>query len=296
MNGNCCMPSRSGPRVSTVDESVGKTGSASGSQFIRLDDGSFLMGSEDSDSRPEDGEGPVRPVEVGRFEISPTTVTNKLFQSFIDDTGYVTTAEQYGWSFVFRPFVSQSKKRRSATEVSLAPWWLAVSKASWRKPEGLGSSLRDRMDHPVVHVSWHDANRFCEWANCRLPTEVEWEYAARGGLEAQRFPWGNQLTPDGVHQCNIWQGRFPSLNTCEDGFVGTAPVETYEPNGYGLFQMSGNVWEWTADAVNSGRYVLKGGSYLCHQSYCNRYRVAARYFNDAETSTGNCGFRCVSDG
>ena len=254
------------------------------------------MGSEDPDSRPEDGEGPVRPVEVGRFEISPTTVTNKLFQSFIDDTGYVTTAEQYGWSFVFRPFVSQSKKRRSATEVSLAPWWLAVSKASWRKPEGLGSSLKDRLDHPVVHVSWHDANRFCEWANCRLPTEVEWEYAARGGLEAQRFPWGNQLVPGGEHRCNIWQGRFPSLNTCEDGFVGTAPVETYEPNGYGLFQMSGNVWEWTADAVNSGRYVLKGGSYLCHQSYCNRYRVAARYFNDAETSTGNCGFRCVSDG
>ena len=191
--------------------------------------------------------------------------------------------------------MTHSKQRKSSSEVSLAPWWLAVSKACWRKPEGQGSSVRDRMDHPVVHTSWYDAKRYCEWANCRLPTEAEWEYAARGGLEAKRFPWGNQLVPDGTHMCNIWQGRFPSLNTCDDGFVGTAPVHTYEPNGYGLFQTSGNVWEWTADEISPTRYVLKGGSYLCHRSYCNRYRVAARYFNDADTSTGNCGFRCVRD-
>lgn len=253
------------------------------------------MGSEDPDSRQEDGEGPVRRVWVDSFQMSPTPITNRQFQAFVDDTGYVTTAEQYGSSFVFRPFVSQPKQRKSSLEVSLAPWWLAVSKACWRKPEGRGSSIRDRMDHPVVHTSWYDANRYCEWANCRLPTEAEWEYAARGGLEAKRFPWGNQLVPGGTHMCNIWQGRFPTLNSCEDGFVGTAPVHSFEPNGYGLFQTSGNVWEWTADEISPTRYVLKGGSYLCHRSYCNRYRVAARYFNDADTSTGNCGFRCVRD-
>ena len=253
------------------------------------------MGSEDPDSRQEDGEGPVRQVEVDSFQMSPTPITNRQFQAFVDDTGYVTTAEQYGSSFVFRPFVSHSKQRKSPSEVSLAPWWMAISKACWRKPEGQGSSIRDRMDHPVVHTSRYDAKSYCEWANCRLPTEAEWEYAARGGLEAKRFPWGNQLVPGGTHMCNIWQGRFPSLNTCDDGFVGTAPVHTFEPNGYGLFQMSGNVWEWTADEISPTRYVLKGGSYLCHRSYCNRYRVAARYFNDADTSTGNCGFRCVRD-
>ena len=272
------------------------------SEFVLIPEGEFLMGSEDADARQEDNEGPVRRVAVESFEISSTTVTNQQFQKFIEETNYLTDAEALGWSYVFEGFVPKSK-RRSAPTVQGAPWWLGIKGANWMKPEGLRSSIKNRMDHPVVHVSWNDAVVYCQWAECRLPTEAEWEYAARGGLEGKRFPWGDQLVPNGVHQCNVWQGKFPTLNTYEDGFAGTAPVDSYQPNGYGLYNTCGNVWEWTSDSnptasgdlVGNNRYILKGGSYLCHHSYCNRYRVAARYFNESDTSLGNCGFRCVRD-
>ncbi len=182
-------------------------------------------------------------------------------------------------------------------------------RAYWFQPEGPGSTIDDRMDHPVIHVSWNDAKAFCDWAGKRLPTETEWEYAARGGLEQKKYPWGDELTPNGEHYCNIWQGDFPYKNTEEDGYLGTAPATSFPANGFGLYNVAGNVWEWCEDWFtnrsdreidakqinNQTPKVMRGGSYLCHKSYCNRYRVAARSSNTMDSSTGNLGFRCVAD-
>jgi formylglycine-generating enzyme required for sulfatase activity len=185
-----------------------------------------------------------------------------------------------------------------------------VPHAYWAQPEGPPSAILDRLDHPVVHVSWNDAKACCQWSQTRLPTEAEWEMAARGGLEQACYPWGSELTPDGRHLCNIWQGNFPDRNTLDDGYLGTAPVYAYEPNGFGLHDVVGNVWEWCED-VFSPRYhhitaatdplyqesgpsrSLRGGSFLCHDSYCNRYRVAARSSNTPDSSASNTGFRVV---
>ncbi|WP_455383439.1 formylglycine-generating enzyme family protein [Salinispira pacifica] len=283
--------------------------------MIRLDGGAFLMGTDSDEGFPADAEGPVRRVEISPFYIDPYTVTNEDFARFVNDTGYVTEAERFGWSFVFHKFVAKQHLRKGVAQpVNGLSWWYAVQGASWRKPEGPGSNVYKRMDHPVIHVTWNDAQAYCSWAGLRLPTEAEWEYAARGGLEQKVFPWGDELTPGGKHMCNIWQGTFPSVNNAEDGFEGTCPVNTFKPNGFGLYNVAGNVWEWCADwwgvshaesggesiadpkgpAGGSSR-VIRGGSYLCHRSYCNRYRVAARSSNTPESSTGNMGFRCVTD-
>lgn len=261
--------------------------------MILLPGGDFLMGTNDGEGFPEDGEGPVRSVRVSPFFIDEATVTNARFARFADATGYITDAELFGWSFVFWMFLPADFPPTRA--VASAPWWRQVEGACWRRPEGDGSSIAARLDHPVVHVSWNDAASFAAWAGKRLPTEAEWEYAARGGLTQQRFPWGDELTPGGVHRCNTWQGDFPTENTAEDGWVGTAPSRSFPPNGYGLFNMSGNVWEWCADLVRGGKRATRGGSYLCHESYCNRYRVAARGANGVDDSTGNLGLRCVRD-
>lgn len=298
---SCCLPRAAS---TTNQHAVFKPQNKIQPPFVELPKAVFLMGSEDSDINPADGESPVREVEVNAMAIATTVVTNAQFRRFVRETQYRTEAEISGWSFVFRNFLTKQvrNRQRPSQEVDAAPWWLAVDGACWRRPEGPGSNLRNRDDHPVVHVSWNDAQAYCTWTGCRLPTEAEWEFAARGGLVQQPFPWGNELTPGGIHQCNIWQGQFPDHNTCEDGFLGTAPVGAFEPNQYGLFNMSGNVWEWCEDwyhensrgktAFRPGK-LLKGGSYLCHESYCNRYRVAARYANAPNTSTGNCGFRVV---
>ena len=278
--------------------------------MVLLPGAEFLMGTDDAESYPSDGEGPVRRVRLSPFWIDTMAVSNGRFAAFVEATGYRTEAERFGWSFVFAGLLPDDFPPTRA--VASAPWWRRVQRADWRHPEGPRSSIEDRIDHPVVHVSWNDAQAYCRWAGKRLPTEAEWEYAARGGLEQCKFPWGDQLTSNGEHRMNVWQGRFPGSNTLEDGYYGTAPVDAFPPNGYGLYDMTGNVWEWCADwfsaehhlsglrtnphGPRSGTHrVMRGGSYLCHASYCYRYRVAARSANTPDSSTGNLGFRCVRD-
>jgi formylglycine-generating enzyme required for sulfatase activity len=267
-------------------------------RLVPLPGGRFRMGSEDPDAFPDDAEGPIREVAIAPFRIAPTTVTNAEFATFVKRTGYLTAAERFGWSFVFEPFVPDTARAAVRGAVAETPWWVAVDGADWRHPEGPGSGIGDRSNHPVVHVSHDDALAYCAWTGTRLPSESEWEYAARGGLDGARFPWGDELRPRGRHMCNIWQGDFPRHNTGDDGHLGTAPVRSYRPNGYGLYNMSGNVWEWTADRWEpdtDGPWTMRGGSYLCHHSYCNRYRVAARTHNTGDSSGGNLGFRVVAD-
>lgn len=308
---SCCGVSREAVAPLTrerIDHSLADNNEG----MILIGAGSFLMGTDDAEGFPADGEGPVREVELPAFYIDPYAVTNKQFSRFIQDTGYITEAEVFGWSFVFRSLVGESADPGTIMEVPSTPWWLGVYGARWDRPEGCGSTVEDRGDHPVIHISWSDAMAYCKWAGKRLPTEAEWEYAARGGLEQKRYPWGDVLTPEGRHMCNIWQGEFPVYNSSEDGYIGTAPVHSYEPNGYGLYNIVGNVWEWcsdwfTPDADAAGgrvnpkgpgsgaSKVMRGGSYLCHKSYCNRYRVAARSSNTPDSSSGNIGFRCAAD-
>jgi formylglycine-generating enzyme len=277
--------------------------------MVALPGGEFRFGSDDEHVYPEDGEGPVRQVSVNPILIDRHTVSNARFAAFVEATGYVTDAERFGWSFVFAGLLPDDFPPTRG--VAQAPWWRAVEGATWDHPAGPQSSIGERLDHPVVHVSHDDARRYCAWAGTRLPTEAEWEYAARGGLEAEVYPWGSELEPDGEHRMNVWQGEFPSHNTLADAYYGTCTVDGFAPNDFGLHNATGNVWEWTADwfdpayrerdrphdprGPSTGTHrVQKGGSYLCHASYCRRYRVAARQANTPDASAGNLGFRCVA--
>jgi formylglycine-generating enzyme len=261
---------------------------------LSLPGGTFRMGS-DAPTFPQDGEGPVRDVTVHPFRIDAHAVTHARFAAFVADTGHVSDAERYGWSFVFHAFLIPGAAVGPAPPG--APWWRAVRGACWHAPEGPGSDADARRDHPVVHVSWRDARAFAAWAGGRLPTEAEWEYAARGGLDQRRFPWGDELEEGGRHRCNVWQGEFPRRDEGADGYRGTAPVDAFEPNGFGLFNVVGNVWEWCEDAFagRPGARVQKGGSYLCHASYCNRYRVAARTSAAEDDGAAHTGFRVAYD-
>ena len=261
--------------------------------MTHLDGGSFLMGSEDRFAYPGDGEGPVRQVTVLPFALDACAVSNEQFAEFVDETGFITDAERFGWSFVFAGLLPDDFPPTRG--VAATPWWRQVEDATWSRPEGPQSDLDGRLDHPVVHVSWNDAKAYCAWAGKRLPTEAEWEYAARGGLEGKVFPWGDELEPAGVHRMNVWQGDFPRENTVADGYYGTCPVDAFPANGYGLHNMTGNGWEWCADLFNDANRSTRGGSYLCHHSYCLRYRVAARNSMEPDSSTGNTGFRCARD-
>lgn len=278
--------------------------------LIELPGGAFTMGTDGGYGYPSDGEGPAHEVALSPFAISRFAVTNKQFAAFVAATGHRTEAETYGWSFVFAGLLPEGFPPTRA--VASAPWWRQVEGADWAHPEGPQSGWEERANHPAVHVSWNDAQAFCAWSGTRLPSEAEWEYAARGGVAGQRFPWGEDLEPGGEHRMNVFQGEFPFNNTCADGFAGTAPVDAFEPNGFGLHNPTGNVWEWTADWFDPGYYlespaqdppgpaqgqvrVMRGGSYLCHASYCNRYRVDSRSANGPDASTGNLGFRVARD-
>uniref|UniRef100_A0A8C3L9C4 Sulfatase modifying factor 1 n=1 Tax=Chrysolophus pictus TaxID=9089 RepID=A0A8C3L9C4_CHRPC len=216
------------------------------SSMVAIPGGVFTMGTDEPEIQ-QDGEWPARRVHVNSFYMDQYEVSNQEFERFVNSTGYLTEAEKFGDSFVFEGMLSEEVKAEIHQAVAAAPWWLPVKGANWRQPEGPGSSILSRMDHPVLHVSWNDAVAFCTWAGKRLPTEAEWEYSCRGGLEKRLFPWGNKLQPKGQHYANIWQGVFPSNNTAEDGYKGTAPVTAFPPNGYGLYNIVGNAWEWTSD-------------------------------------------------
>ena len=279
-------------------------------RMVQLPGGIFLMGTDYTDAFSADGEGPVREVTLAPFLMDRYPVTNDLFQQFINATGYRTEAEVFGWSFVFWAHIPPSRFSALVEDtVAAAPWWCKVPGACWNAPEGPGSNLDGRGNYPVVHVSWNDAQAYCNWSGQRLPTEAEWEYAARGGLVQKLYPWGDKLRPDGEHRCNIWQGEFPREDTGDDGYRGTCPVDAFPPNGFDLYSTTGNTWEWCADWFDNEYHrtagrdnptgppagtakVMKGGSFLCHKSYCNRYRVAARSSNTPDSSSSNIGFRC----
>jgi formylglycine-generating enzyme required for sulfatase activity len=293
--------------------------------MVWIPGGEFAMGS--ADFYPE--ERPVHRVEVGGFWIDATPVTAWQFRAFVRETGYVTVAERpldpaaypdadpallVPGSLVFR------RTRGPVSLLDYRQWWAYVPGASWRRPGGPGTSIDGRDRHPVVHVAHEDADAYARWAGGELPTEAEWEFAARGGLEGATFAWGDEDTPRDKPMANTWQGEFPWQNLKLDGYEGTSPVGSFPPNGYGLFDATGNVWEWTADwfaprhadaasspccappessfragepGANIPRRVIKGGSHLCAPSYCLRYRPAARQGETVDTSTGHIGFRCI---
>lgn len=313
----CCVPSRQRAQVllTSIQLSTGRVRATAGSteDMVLLDGGRFLMGTESDEAFPADGEGPVREVTVDPFYIDRYPVTNSQFAEFVKATGYTTESERFGWSFVFHKHIPEEAYGRLVDDtVARLEWWCKVNGASWKHPEGSDSSIDSRPHHPVVHISWNDALAYSQWAGKRLPTEAEWEYGARGGLEQKTYPWGDELTPGGRHLCNIWQGDFPHSDLGEDGYTAPAPVDAFPPNGYGLYTITGNAWEWCSDWFDArwhltatrdnpvgppagDRKVMKGGSYLCHRSYCNRYRVAARTSNTPDSATTNISFRCVRD-
>ncbi len=311
----CCTPARDAAHAA-VPESVpapGRTVDAAqrpGPVLVQIPANRFAMGTDAPDGFTEDGEGPSRLVSLSAFAIAPTTVTNREFAEFVRATRHVTDAERLGSSFVFYLQVDPAVRREVRTLPAGLPWWIDLAHACWQRPEGPGSHIRDRPEHPVVHVSWNDCAAYCAWSGTRLPTEAEWECAARGGLAGRRYPWGDDLEHDGAVPCNIWQGNFP--NEPAAGWrPGTVPAASFAPNGFGLHNTAGNVWEWCADwfmpayhretaaedprgAVNTGRRSMRGGSFLCHDSYCNRYRVAARGSNSPSSSASNIGFRVAA--
>lgn len=271
-------------------------------KFIDIPEGIYEVGNRFSEGHCEDLERDIINFQTQSFQIQSTQVTNEEFQEFVSQTNYITEAEERGTSYVFKKHLSDQKG------LELLPWWSDVKGASWKTPYGPNSSIEGKAKHPVVHVSYKDAIAYCDHFGFRLPTEIEWEIAARGGLKQEKYSWGS--TKPTINDCNIWFGEFPHHNETE---CGTREVASYAPNGYGIYDTSGNVWEW---CLNRGHLSLnelkeihenivfrkyehhnfiaaRGGSYLCHASYCDRYRVAARNNLDRYTSSSNLGFRCL---
>ncbi|GAA5495370.1 formylglycine-generating enzyme [Rubritalea halochordaticola] len=311
---SCCSPSKqAGDSTERPNTQPGILSPMAGSHeaMSLIPAGSFMMGDDSEEIWLDDAEAPVRKITLDAFYIDQCAVSNKDFESFVEATGYQTDAERHGWSFVFYLQIPESHFKRMTLETAEGTeWWIKTPKACWKRPGGPGTNIRQLMDHPVTHVSWNDAQAFAAWAGKRLPSEAEWECAARGGLVRKHFPWGDELTPGGKHRCNIWQGQFPIENTEEDGYLFTAPVKSFQPNGYQLYNTSGNVWEWCQDWYNldfpvhgsrvnptgpdqGSERIIRGGSFLCHASYCNRYRNSARTSATPDSSTSHMGFRCA---
>ncbi len=299
--------------------------------MVLIHGGQYQMGADDDQARPD--ESPRHDVTVSDFWMDATEVTNAAFKKFVDATGYITTAEkdfmlkqtdgttikEHAGSLVFAP-----KLDFNNTSPTPGDWWQFTPGANWKHPQGPNSSIEGKDSFPVTHISWYDAQAYCQWAGKRLPTEAEWEYAARGGLADARYPWGNEAVDEGKSKSNTWDGEFPNHNTKKDGFIRTAPVRSFTPNAFGLFDMAGNVWEWCSDwyqpyyyrfCVNNSilvdpkgpansfdpdeqdvqKKVVRGGSFLCNDSYCSGFRVSARMKTSPETSLEHTGFRCVRD-
>lgn len=301
----CCTPARLGKMSHPASDFAG--GAYTGDSVL-IKGATALVGT-DKPIIKIDGEGPMRKVKLRPYRLGLTAVTNAQFAEFIQTTGYVTEAENWGWSFVFHSHVPRAA---GPTEgLTGAQWWRAVEGAKWDQIHGPHGSGQIDPDHPVVHVSWNDACAYAAWVGGRLPTEAEWEHAARGGLGDVIYPWGNDAPNDhDFLPCNIWQGQFPQVNSGADGYDTTAPAQSFQPNGYGLYNMAGNTWEWTADtfriktlskagkahaAAMKGFKTTKGGSFLCHESYCTRYRIAARTGNSPDSATTHTGFRIAFD-
>jgi formylglycine-generating enzyme len=322
------------------DRSAGQVHRKAPAGTVWIPEGTFLMGTNDKESFPN--ERPAHLVQVRGFWMDEHDVTNSEFSKFVEATGYVTTAERkIDWEELKKEIPPGTPKPDDSALAAgalvftpttgpvplndLSAWWRWVHGANWRHPEGPESSIQGRENHPVVQVSWHDAVAYVHWAGKRLPTEAEWEFAARGGLESKRYVWGDEFKPGGKYMANTWQGLFPVTNTSEDGFVGTSPVCSFPPNGYGLYDMAGNVWQWCSDwyrvdtnieaasknvcrdprgpteSYDPGdpyapKRVVKGGSFLCNPSYCESYRPSARRGTPPDTGSSHTGFRCVISG
>lgn len=307
--------------------------------MVLIPGGEYLMGSENPEAYPN--EKPIHKVKVDSFLMDKYEVTNSQFKEFIKATGYITTAEKkINWDEMKKQLPRGSSKppdsilapgslifkeiKYSTKLNDKSAWWKWKQGVSWKKPYGEDSSIENIMDHPVVHVSWDDAVAYANWIEKRLPTEAEWEWAAKGGLLSNHYPWGNEKVNSGEVKCNYWSGKFPTENSKEDGFYYTAPVISYKPNGYGLYNMAGNVWEICSDWFDENYYqycynlgliknpqgpaksnysmepyekkrVTRGGSFLCNDSYCASYRVTARMPFSEDSGTNHTGFRCVSD-
>jgi formylglycine-generating enzyme required for sulfatase activity len=289
------------------------------SGMVWIPAGEFTMGTDDPKSMRN--ERPAHRVKLDGFWTDEHDLTNAEFRKFVEATGYVTTAEQpVDWEKIKKqvppgtPKPSDEMLKPGSLVFTpphhpvdlrdLGAWWTWTGGANWKHPEGPKSNIEGRDEHPVVQVSWDDAIAYAKWAGKRLPTEAEWEYAARGGLEGKRYPWGDEFKgADGKFRANTYTGKFPVADTKEDGFAGTSPVKAFPPNGYGLFDMGGNVWNWTADvyaeragaapAPEDVRRVIKGGSFLCNPSYCESYRPSARRGTPFDTGSSHVGFRCV---
>lgn len=336
-----CRIETSRPFVTQVTQPVvsPKTGADTLAQMVWIPAGQFMMGADDPHARQD--EYPQHPVAVDGFWMDAHEVTNAQFAQFVKATGYVTTAERKpDWQELKQQLPPDTPKPPDSVLVAgslvftptahavplqnVAQWWRWTSGADWQHPEGPGSDLQGKTNWPVVHVSWDDAVAYARWAGKRLPTEAEWEWAARGGLPKATYPWGNESIEAGQPKANTWQGEFPHLNTQRDGFTGAAPVQSFPANGYGLYDMAGNVWEWCADLYHADYYrmvnqpagvrnpkgpaqgfdpdepwvakrVQRGGSFLCHDSYCSSYRVSARMKSSPDTGLSHTGFRCVKD-